>query len=143
MDLRLVYSQNDTIHCAAFSLIIRNKALQRNYPGGLAGFLRRFPSRSNRHITVFSDSGLNFEMVGNDLWANGLTYGQDFVLVDAADYDWALLINPDVQANAHRLDLGVAWLRGRYADRQIHVWYHPEAPPDSDAPPATRRAFSH
>lgn len=143
MDLRIVYSNNDTIRCAAYSLIIRNAALNRRYPGGLNGFLQRFPSRSNRHITVFSDAGLDFEMVGNDLWANGLTYGQDFVLVDAADYDWVLLINPEIQATGHRLDLGVPWLRGRYAQRQIHVWYHPDATDQGTAEPGSRRAFSH
>jgi hypothetical protein len=58
----------------------------------------------------------------HELIGNGLTIGEDFAFVDAGSIAMYYSIgNKGVRQKL--VDVGVSWLKARYADGAVYVWY--------------------
>ena len=105
-----------------FLLVSRNKALVKHYKGGLHGFVEDYGARCNNYITVWCDMGSEINDAINDLVESGLTMDNDFVYIDAGSYMIVQGMSNEVGRRNH-LDVGVSWLKARYANGGIYVWY--------------------
>ena len=97
--------------------VIKNEALERSYKGGLIGFLDKYGERSNGKITVLCYMGFEFDETVDDLVESGLKFLEDFEFIDAG-----CLRDPFAVAN--NIKQRVNWLKGRYANGYIYVWYN-------------------
>ena len=122
MKLFVVNHSEERFRCAFYTLVIRNKALVKHYKGGLHGFVENYAARCNNYITVWCDMGSEINAAINDLVESGLTMDVDFVFMDAGSYAIAQSMIHKVGRRNH-LDVGVSWLKGRYANGGIYVWY--------------------
>lgn len=123
MNLYVVHDSREKIGCSFNTLVIKNKALAKHYKGGLTGFLKKNPgARCNNHITVICYMGGGIDKTIDELIVNGLTIGEDFAYVDAASFAMYYSIF-DKGVRQKPVDVGVSWLKARYADGTIYVWY--------------------
>ena len=122
MDLYVVHSKEEKLRCAFYTLVIRNEALMKHYKGGMPGFMKNYGARCNDHITVWCDMGSDINDAIDDLIENGLTIDEDFVFFDAASYSMEQSMIYKVARRNH-VNTGVNWLKARYGDGAIYVWY--------------------
>ena len=66
-------------------------------------------------ITVLCYMGFEFEKIINDLFKCGMKFLEDYYFVDAGAYEQFVVANDIKQ----RVD----WLKGRYVDGYIYVWW--------------------
>ena len=117
----MVFTSNEKMRCVFNSVVIKNEALNRKYKGGLRAFIEKHGDYANNDITVFNSMGDEVDDVVKDLFYNGLIHKEDFVFVDAGGFSMYVALNKkDYPQN---YDIGVDWLKGRYADGGIWVWY--------------------
>ena len=88
----------------------------------MPGFMETYSAKCNDHITVWCDMGSEINDAVNDLVTNGLTMEEDFVLLDIATYSMVQSIAHRVERRNH-VNTGVSWLKARYADGAMYVWY--------------------
>lgn len=122
MELYVVHSKEEKLRCAFYTLVIKNEALAKHYKGGMPGFMKNYGARCNDHITVWCDMGSDINEAIDDLIENGLTMDEDFVFFDAASYSMEQSMIYKVARRNH-VNTGVNWLKARYGDGAIYVWY--------------------
>ena len=122
MELYVVHSKEEKLRCAFYTLVIKNEALAKKYKGGMPGFMETYSAICNDHITVWCDMGSDINEAIDDLIENGLTMDEDFVFFDAASYSMELSMIYKVARRNH-VSTGVKWLKARYGDGAIYVWY--------------------
>ena len=122
MELYVVHDKEEKFRCAFYTLVIRNEALAKHYTGGMPGFMETYSAKCNDHITVWCDMGSEINDAIDDLVANGLTMEEDFVLLDVATYSMVQSMVHRVERRNH-VNTGVSWLKARYADGAMYVWY--------------------
>ena len=122
MKLFVVRNSEERFRCDFYTLVIKNKALEKHYKGGLHGFMEKYYARCNNHITVWCDMGSDINDAINDLFENGLTMDEDFVFLDVASYAMAQSMLHKVDRRNH-VNPGVKWLNARYVNGGIYVWY--------------------
>ena len=123
MELYVVHNSEEKMGCSFNTLVVKNKALAKHYKSGLKGFLQKNPgARCNNHITVICYMGNGINKTIDELIVNGLTIGEDFAYVDAASFAMYYGIgNKGVRQKL--VDVGVSWLKARYVDGAVYVWY--------------------
>ena len=122
MTLFVVHEADEKIRCAFNTLVIKAGALEKLYKGGLHGFMEKYGGRCNSRITVWCDMGSEFNDTVRDLIDSGLTMDEDFTFLDVGSYVIAQSIGNRVDRRNH-VDLGVDWLKARYVNGGIYVWY--------------------
>lgn len=122
MKLFVVQNSDERFRCVFYTLVIKNKALEKHYKGGLHGFMENYGARCNNHITVWCDMGSDINDAISDLVESGLTIEEDFVFIDGASYAMAQSIFHKVDRRNH-VDIGVDWLNARYVNGGIYIWY--------------------
>ena len=116
----IVHNSDPKMRCLFNSVVVRNESLNAKYPGGLDGFIRKNGGVANWDITVTFSMAEDIYEVVDDLRHQGLSGGDDFVFVDAAGY--SIQTFRDKKDFPHNIDVGVGWLKARYADGGIWVW---------------------
>jgi hypothetical protein len=122
MELYAVHSKEEKFRCGFYTLVIQNDALAKHYKGGMPGFMENYGATCNDHITIWCDMGSEINEAINDLITSGLTMEEDFVFLDVASYSMAQSMIHKVERRNH-VHTGVNWLKARYADGAIYVWY--------------------
>ena len=117
MKLHIIHNEKKKLPCVFNTLVIKNEALERSYNGGLIGFLNKHGGEyeCNGKITVLCYMGFEFEKIINDLFKCGMKFLEDYYFVDAGAYEQFVVANDIKQ----RVD----WLKGRYVDGYIYVWW--------------------
>jgi hypothetical protein len=141
MHLRLVFDSQEQLKCGFLSIVVKNRSLATFYPGGVRRFIERFSSRCNRSLTVFNGAGQEFNDLVMTLEAHGLREKIDFVIVDVFDYEWSLMFNPESKDTPRNVNMGVAWLTGRYAGGSIYVWTGRGVGKKASTPPRRGHVF--
>jgi len=121
----VVYQSGKRLPCAFYSMVIKNSALEAKYTNGLKGFLGNGEkARTNRHLTVtcYPDACDTVERE-QDLIGHGLTKGNDYTIFEADNYSSALGSCPGKREIPLDVDMDIPWLRGRYTDWGVDVWY--------------------
>lgn len=115
---RAVYKSTKAMRCVFYSLVVRNEAIGKKYPGGLTAFLGKHESMlSNQHIAVGSFMGMHdLDVIADDLQESNLRNKEDFVILDALNLFEPVGVHPMVCE-------GAPWLKGRYQDDGLVVWY--------------------
>jgi hypothetical protein len=85
--------------------------------------LDKYGGQCNGKITVVCFMGDDVEEAAYDLFKNGLKPDEDLTLVDAGEYAIYMGIAIDVDKPLPKVNLSVDWLKGRYANTGIYVWY--------------------
>ena len=118
MKLHMIHNEKKKMQCVFNTLAIKNEALERFYKGGLIGFLDKHGGEyeCNGKITVLCYMGFEFDEIIGDLIENGLKFLDDFYFIDAGAYEQDVVVN-DIEQK-------VDWLKGRYANGYIYVWYN-------------------
>lgn len=119
--LQVINNEKYKLRCVFYALVIKNKSLNRSYEGGLRGFLGKHSGECNGKITVVCFMGGDVDDTANDLIENGLKIVDDFEFIDAGRY--AMDVGIGNKKGSHNVNVGVDWLRGRYANGGIYVWY--------------------
>ena len=122
MELYVVHSKEEKFRCAFYTLVIRNEALAEHYKGGMPGFMENYGATCNDHITVWCDMGSEINDAIKDLITSGLTMEEDFVFLDVASYSMVQGMIHKVGRRNH-VNTGVSWLKARYGDGAVYVWY--------------------
>jgi len=123
MNLYVAHSSNEKLGCSFYTVVVRNAALAKEYPGGLRGFVSRYRAQSNNHITVFCDMGSGFYDTVEDLIANGLKMDGDFAVFDAGRLALSASIDMGPIKRPQMIDIGISWLRVQYTPGGMFVWY--------------------
>lgn len=121
MDLHIVHSSSEKLRCLFSSVVIRNDSLNAKYKGGVRAFVETHRAITNRDISVFFSMGDEIDDAVRDLHANSLAGGEDFTFVDAGSY--AIEMAFEKKEYPHNISVGVDWLKARYADDGVWVWY--------------------
>ena len=118
MKLHVINNEKKKMQCVFNTLTIKNEALERFYKGGLIGFLDKHGGEyeCNGKITVLCYMGFEFDEIIEDLIENGLKFLDDVYFIDAGAYEQDVVVN-DIEQK-------VDWLKGRYANGYIYVWYN-------------------
>ena len=116
MKLHVIHNEKKKMQCIFNTLVVKNEALERLYEGGLIGFLDKHGDQSNGKITVLCYMGFEFDETIDDLVKSGLKFIEDFYFIDAGAYEQAVVVNDMKQK--------VNWLKGRYVNGYIYVWYN-------------------
>jgi len=122
MNLHVIHNENKKLKCVFNTLVIKNESLNRSYTGGLIGFLDKHGGECNGRITVVCFMGGDVYDTADDLIENGLKIVEDFEFIDAGRYAMGMN-SPYNKKGSHNVNVGVEWLRGRYAQGGIYVWY--------------------
>ena len=123
MNLYVAHSYNEKLSCSFYTVVVRNAALAELYPRGLRGFVGRYRTQSNNHITIFCTMGGEFEDTAKDLIANGLKMDEDFALFDAGRLALSASIDMGRIKRPQMIDIGISWLRVQYTPGGMFVWY--------------------
>jgi len=123
MNLYVAHSSNEKLSCSFYTVVVRNAAFAENYPRGLSGFVDRYRTQSNNHITVFCAMGGEFDALVNDLIANGLKMDGDFAVFDAGRLALSASIDMGPIKRRQMIDIGISWLRVQYTPKGMFVWY--------------------
>ena len=114
-DVYCQYTPEKELRCVFITLVIRNQALEKKYPGGHSAFLDKYGGEHNDEITlnVFmaGDYGLQVE----DLEKNGLVANEDFVLLDVG-------IPFEIEGDHVPFNTSVKWLGGCYKKGGVAVF---------------------
>jgi hypothetical protein len=120
-NIHIVHKSNEKMRCVFNSVVIRNDSLNSKYPGGLKGFFGNHPAISNNDITVCISMGAEIDEVIDDILSEGLSDGSDFAFVDAGGF--AISFSLFKKNQPQDVDVGVDWLKARYAEGGVWVWY--------------------
>ena len=123
MNLYVAHSSNEKLSCSFYTVVVRNAALAKEYPGGLRGFVRRYRAQSNIHITIFCAMGGEFDALVNDLIANGLKMDGDFAVFDAGRLALSASIDMGPIKRPQMIYIGISWLRVQYTPKGMFVWF--------------------
>jgi hypothetical protein len=122
MKFFVVHNSEERFRCAFYTLVIKNKALEKHYNSGLNGFMNKYGARCNNLITVWCDMGSEINDAIEDLIKSGLTIDEDFAFIDAGSFAmYQSMCNNNARRN--HVDVGASWLNARYTDGAIYVWY--------------------
>ncbi len=122
-EMYVIHNARKRIKCVFITLIVRNTALGRKYPGGIQAFAEKHSPHCNSDISVTCHMGDDVDEVHSDLFDNGLKPMDDMFLFDAARYALNVMGPEGEPMEPHSIDLGVSWLRARYRDGCVYVWY--------------------
>lgn len=117
MKLHVINNKRKKLQCVFDTLVIKNESLERSYEGGLIGFLDKHGGECNGKITVVCYMGGEIFDTIDELVMNGLEFLEDFEFIDAVSNDSNRKTYP------HNIKQRVEWLKGRYVNGYIYVWY--------------------
>ena len=123
MKLHVIHNEKKKLKCVFYALVIKNASLARSFDGGLLGFLNKHGGQCTGKITVVCFMGDDVEETAFDLFRSGLKPEQDFTLVDAGKYAIYMGVAVDVYKPPIKVELRVDWLKGKYANDGVYVWY--------------------
>ena len=107
MSLYLAYQSTEALRCVFYTVVERNRALQKKYSGGLKGFLARYHCRCNGYFSVACYMGSDVDDTVEDLIENGLKAWEDFICFNALMYLPLWLVDSDQSGQPQYVDLGV------------------------------------
>lgn len=82
----LIFNSDKEIRCAFFTIVIKVRALEKKYNGGIRNFMESYTPRYNRDIAVVcSMSHFDLEVLLIDLEKNRFVLHEDFECFNAAD----------------------------------------------------------
>jgi hypothetical protein len=110
--------------CLNFTIIVRNDAVNRMFPGGLKAFSNRLNVESNDKISVYNDADTKIWRIIRELEGAGLEQGKDFVTIDAIECEMWRLIHSAKVESPFWFETGVDWLRCKQSQGKIIVWYN-------------------
>lgn len=120
MKLHVINNEKKKLQCVFNTLVIKNESLERSYKAGLIGFLDKHGGECNGNITVVCYMGGDIYDTMDELVENGLKFLDDFEFIDAGSY---VIFDPNKEVYPHYVSQRVDWLKGRYANGYIYVWY--------------------
>lgn len=119
---KTTYTFDTELKCECFTMIIRNEALDKKYPGGTEFFVSQYCSEYNSKITKLTAMALHyFEGITDDIGFYGLEYIADFMVIEPMLYIFGRNTDSDYQ----EIKTGVNWLQAYLSKRCFFVHHVP------------------
>ena len=107
------YYSSKEIECCFYTVIIKNKALNKKYPGGSRVFLETHQGWCNEHLMAVFHFGDARKRALRELRMFGLHEGVDWIDLDEDKIVWSW--------DRCFFDTGVSWLRARYKKGNVFI----------------------
>ena len=116
----LAHGDQPELKAVFYTVVVRNEALKKMYPGGVAAYHQKHSPIANRDICISCYMGGDVNDCVNDLLLCGLMPSDDFVYFDAND---GTMFKTAEEIEGKPRDMRADWLRGRYHDGYLWVRY--------------------
>jgi len=117
----LMYQSTKELRCRFFTIVVKNEALQKKYPGGVLAYARKFRARFNGRITVTCDMGEIDDQI-ESLKECSISVDECLVF-DCEGYMMDPLTLMSRVGEPYQVDLSVDWLKALVDKGAVYISY--------------------